>query len=94
MATDAKKANTGGAGDEKTAKAVDYAAQIGGSINKESAEKLFKGDARKVFDAVASAGGYGQFNDADYGGGVTLAVPADNTELRAKINEALKVLEF
>lgn len=93
MAKNQNDDNTGDDSAKATSKTVDYASQIGGAINKDSAEKLFKGNARMVFDAVATTGGYGAFNDAEYDGGVTLAIPAGNAELRAKINEALKGLE-
>lgn len=80
--------------EKETAKKADFATRIGGAINKKSAEKEFgKAKARTVFDAVARAGRYGQFNDQDYNGGTTLAIPADNAKLRAKINEELKDLE-
>lgn len=91
--TENKENKTQNSGDGGDAKKVDFASRIGRAINKELAEKEFgKANARAVFNAVAEAGRYGAFSDADYNGGVTLAVP-DDAELRAKINEALKDLK-
>lgn len=71
---------------------VDYMAQIGGSLSFEKAKKIFGKRAVAAFNAVSEAGGYGE--TAGFGiAPADLAIPADNKELRAKINDALNNLD-
>lgn len=85
---------------EEAPKATDYIARIGRNFNPDNAKEIFGDKWIDAMNAVAAAGGYGSFTEADYAkwetgifGGFAIPQGDGHKATRDGINAALSGLK-